>query len=177
MGTCLLYFFKFNIPYWHNPYLLTSFCCYFVLLGKDKDFTYRLTGKDARLILHGFMYLINAILGDSCDVSLLVRLLCLVFIAIKLRDCASRFSMYNITPDAIVELEKMSKQYFTAVSLFSAKIPGTVWHIMVLWEIWSWPWHEYNARKGSQACSNGQLCQKQSVQTTLAACHQTWLCQ
>ena len=23
---------------------------------KDKDFSYRLTGKDSRLILHGFMY-------------------------------------------------------------------------------------------------------------------------
>ena len=40
--------------------------------GKDKDFTYRLTGKDSRLILHGFMYLVRAIQGDSTDHMLLM---------------------------------------------------------------------------------------------------------
>ena len=39
--------------------------------AKDKDFTYRLTGKDSRLILHGFMYLVKAIQGDSNDPKLL----------------------------------------------------------------------------------------------------------
>ena len=41
--------------------------------GKDKDFTYRLTGKDSRLILHGFMYLVRAIQGDSTDHKLVMR--------------------------------------------------------------------------------------------------------
>jgi len=30
---------------------------------KDKDFSYRLTGKDSRLILHGFMYSRESNLG------------------------------------------------------------------------------------------------------------------
>ena len=47
---------------------------------KDKDFTYRLTGKDSHLILHGFMYLVKAIQGDSNDPKLLMRLLPIVFI-------------------------------------------------------------------------------------------------
>lgn len=57
--------------------------------SKDKDFTYRLTRKDSRLILHGFMFLVNATKGDSDD------LFCIVFNAIKLRDCASILSMYH----------------------------------------------------------------------------------
>ena len=40
--------------------------------AKDEDFTYRLTGKDSRLILHGFMYLVKAIQGDSNDPTLLM---------------------------------------------------------------------------------------------------------
>lgn len=65
--------------------------------GKDKDFTYRLTGKDSRLILHGFMYLVRAIQGESTDHKLLIRLLPIVFIGTKLRDCAGIFSMYHLT--------------------------------------------------------------------------------
>ena len=30
---------------------------------KDKDFSYRLTGKDSKLVLHGFMFLVDAIKG------------------------------------------------------------------------------------------------------------------
>ena len=33
--------------------------------SKDKDFSYRLTGKDSKLVLHGFMFLVHAIKGDS----------------------------------------------------------------------------------------------------------------
>ncbi|CAH3185961.1 unnamed protein product, partial [Porites lobata] len=53
--------------------------------AKDKDFTCRLTGKDSRLILHGFMYLVKAIQGDSNDPKLLMRLLPIVVIGIRLR--------------------------------------------------------------------------------------------
>lgn len=45
---------------------------------KDKDFTYRLTGKDSCLILHGFMYLVEAIRGDSNEPKLLMKLLAIV---------------------------------------------------------------------------------------------------
>ena len=52
--------------------------------GKDKDFTYRLTGKDSRLILHGFMYLVRAIQSNSTDYNLLTSFLVIVFLGIKL---------------------------------------------------------------------------------------------
>ena len=97
--------------------------------SKDKDFSYRLTGKDSRLILHGFMYLVNAIRGDSDDPKLLMKLLFIVFIAMKLRDCASIFSMYHITQPAIDELKVLARDYFTAVTLFTGTVSGTVWSI------------------------------------------------
>ena len=97
--------------------------------SKDKDFSYRLTGKDSRLVLHGLMFLVDAIKGDSENPTLLMKLIYNVFIAIKLRDCASRFSMYHITPPAVQELQEISHDYFKAVVLFSGKVSGTVWSI------------------------------------------------
>ncbi|XP_068686242.1 uncharacterized protein [Montipora foliosa] len=96
---------------------------------KDKDFSYRLTGKDSRLILHGFMFLVNDIKGDSDDPQLLMKLLFIVFIAIKLRDCASIFSMYHLTQPAIDKLKGLAQDYFTAVRLFKGTVPATVWSI------------------------------------------------
>ena len=92
--------------------------------SKDKDFSYRLTGKDSKLILHGFMYLVNAIKGDSDDPQLLIKLFFIVFIAIKLRDCASIFSMYHISQPAIDKLKGITRDYFTAVTLFTGTCIG-----------------------------------------------------
>ncbi|KAJ7361954.1 hypothetical protein OS493_014602 [Desmophyllum pertusum] len=97
--------------------------------SKDKDFTYRLTGKDSRLILHGFMFLVNAIKGDSNDPTLLMKLVFIVFIAINLRECASIFSMYHVTLPAIEELKGLAHDYFTAVLPFTGHVSGTIWSI------------------------------------------------
>ena len=95
--------------------------------GLKTDFNYRLTGKDSRIILHRFRFLVNAIKGDSDDPQLLMKLLLIVFIAIKVRDCASIFSMYHITQPAIDQLKALAQDYFTAVRLFKGTVSGTVW--------------------------------------------------
>ena len=77
--------------------------------AKEKEFSYRLTGKDSRLILHGFMYLINAIRGDSEDGTLICKLLFLAYIALKLRDCAAIFSMYHLPEEKLAELPSLAK--------------------------------------------------------------------
>lgn len=91
--------------------------------GKDKDFAYCLTGKDSHVILHGFVYLVKAIQGDSTDQKLLMKLLQIVFIGTKLRDCAAFFffSMYHLTED-LAKLSKLCHDYFTAVALFGSSI-------------------------------------------------------
>lgn len=90
--------------------------------SKDKSFSYRFTGKDSQLILHGFMYLIDAIRGNSTNPALVARLLTLVFIAIKLRDSVSLFSMYNFSQEKLFKLQSSSSDYFIALVLFQ---PGT----------------------------------------------------
>ena len=97
--------------------------------SKDKGFSYRLTGKDSKLVLHGFMYLVNAIKGDSEDPKLLMKLMYIVYIALKLRDCASIFSMYHVTPQVVQELPNLCHEYFKAVALFTGSVSGTVWSI------------------------------------------------
>lgn len=68
------------------------------------------------------MFLVNVIKGDSDDPQLHMKLLFIVFITIKLRDCASIFSMYHITQPAIDQ----AQEYFTAVRLFKGTVSGTV---------------------------------------------------
>ena len=97
--------------------------------ARDKDFSYRLTGKDSKLVLHGFMFLINAIKGDSEDPRLLCKLMFLAFLATKLRDCVAYFSMYHITEENLLKLPSLAKDYFTAVALFSGHVSPTVWSI------------------------------------------------
>ena len=97
--------------------------------SKEKDFSYRFTGKDSRLVLHGFMFLVDAIKGDSKSPRLLMKLTCIAFIAIKLRDCASKFSMYHITSAGVKELEEICHDYFTAIVIFTIKVSCTNWSI------------------------------------------------
>lgn len=63
---------------------------------KDKDFFYRLIGKDLRFILYGFMYFVNVIRGDLDDFKLFMKFLFIVFIVMKFRDCVFIFLMYYI---------------------------------------------------------------------------------
>ena len=97
--------------------------------SKDKDFSYRLTGKDSRLILHKFMHLVNATRGTSNNPSLIFQLLVIVFIAIKLRDCTAIFSRYHLPEAKLKELPSLARDYFTAVALFSNSVSVTTWSI------------------------------------------------
>ena len=90
--------------------------------SKAKDFSYRLTEKDSKLVLHGFMYLVNAIKGDSEDPTLLMKLIFIVFIALNLRARASSFSMYHVTPQVVQELPGLCHDNFTAIALFTGRV-------------------------------------------------------
>ena len=92
--------------------------------SKEKQFSYRFTGKDSKLILHGFMYLIDAIRGKSTNPALLSKLLTLVFIAINLRDSVSLFSMYDFSQEKLIKLQSCSSDYFTALVLFTGSRPS-----------------------------------------------------
>ena len=74
--------------------------------GKDKEFSYRFTVQDTRLVLLGFMHLVDAIRGESEDPKLIFRLLVIVFTATSLRDSTSLFSMYHFSETKLKELQK-----------------------------------------------------------------------
>ena len=144
---------------------------------KDKNFSYRLTGKHSKLVLHGFMFLVDAIKGDSENRKLLMKLICIVFIAIKLKDCAPRFSMYHITPPVVQELQEISHDYFTAVVLFTDKVSCTNWSIGHLAPVHTqWMFDKYgtglglNTMQGREAkhVQIASYAKKQSFQRTLA---------
>ena len=63
--------------------------------------------------MHGFMYLVKAIQGDSNDPKLLLRLLPIVFVGIRLRDCAAIFSMNHLTEESLAKLPQLCSDYFT----------------------------------------------------------------
>ena len=92
--------------------------------SKDKNFSYRFTGKDSQLILHGFMYLIDAIRGKSSSPALIAKLLTLVFIALRLRDSVSLFSMYHFSQEKLLKLQSDASDYFTALVLFQGTKPS-----------------------------------------------------
>lgn len=119
--------------------------------ARDKDFSYRFTGKDSKLILHGFMYLVKATRGDSTDLKLVAKLIFLSFVALKLRDCVAYFSMYNLSEETLLKLPHLAHDYFTAMVLFSGhrSISTIVWSIGNLVPVHSkWLYDKYGTGLG-----------------------------
>jgi len=57
-----------------------------------------------------------------------MQLLPIVFIGIRLGDCASIFSMYHLTEESLAKLAQFRSDYFTAVVLFGT-VSCTVWSV------------------------------------------------
>ena len=58
-----------------------------------------------------------------------MKLLPIVFIGTKLRDCAAIFSMYHLTEEDLAKLPQLCHDYLTAAALFGSSVPCTVWSI------------------------------------------------
>lgn len=73
--------------------------------ANGRTFDYRFTGKDSRMFLHNFMYLIdvleNGVSGKASKLLHVHAYLCLC-----LRNVVSLFSRVNITDDQVVELKQ-----------------------------------------------------------------------
>lgn len=82
--------------------------------------------------------LVDAIKGNSDDPKLLMKLSFITFIAVELRDCSSIFSMYHVSPQDIENLKGLAHDYFTAVTLFTGSVSGTVWSIGNLAPVYTW---------------------------------------
>ena len=97
--------------------------------SKNKDFSYRFTGKDSSLVLAGFMFLIDAIRCGRSDIKLLTKLLIIVFIAVKLQDSVSLFTMYHLSHEKLKQLSLYTSEYITAKTLFCDALTPSEWTI------------------------------------------------
>ena len=94
-----------------------------------KQFYYRFTGKDARLLSHNFMYLIHSLKTTTDSHQSNLMLLSLAYCCLKLCDVLSMFSHVNVERGVLVELKCSCQHFFNAVSLLLGNVTPTVWTI------------------------------------------------
>jgi hypothetical protein len=90
-----------------------------------KEFDYRFTGRDSRMFLHNFMFLID-VLEKSIKGKETEAIHCHAYLCFCLRNAVSLFSRFDITDDQVVELRDYCKSFHRGYNLyFSANT--TVW--------------------------------------------------
>jgi hypothetical protein len=92
-----------------------------------KKFDYRFTGKDSRLFLHNFMYLIDTIEpGTPEKTKSKFHLHVLAFLALTLRNCVSLFNRLSISDEQVSELECLCSDFFK-LNINHFNFSPTVW--------------------------------------------------
>lgn len=91
--------------------------------GKGQDLQYRFTGKDSRLLCHNFMRLIKWLTGENDSHQQRKTVLIFAYLGLRLRDCVSPFSRFDITVDQLTELSIGARDYYrvNALSLYLCK--------------------------------------------------------
>jgi hypothetical protein len=93
--------------------------------GNGKAFEYRFTGKDSRMFLHNFMFLIDLV--EEKTVGMQSKQLYIhAYLCLCLRNAVSLFSRINISDEEVSSLEQYCCSFFHGYSLFFAVNP-TVW--------------------------------------------------
>ena len=95
--------------------------------SSGKEFDYRFTGKDSRLFLYNFMFLIS-VAEDAASGQDHFHLHFIAYICLCLRDSVSLFTRVNITDVEVRQLGTFCLNYYLANALY-LKVNPTVWHI------------------------------------------------
>ena len=85
--------------------------------GNGKEFDYRFTGKDSRMFLHNFMFLIDILEKDSTGMQS-KHLHIHSFLCLCLRDAVSLFSRVNITDGQVTNLKQHCSDFVRGYTLF-----------------------------------------------------------
>lgn len=93
--------------------------------GTGKEFDYRFTGKDSRMFLHNFMFLIDILEKDSTGMHS-KHLHIHAFLCLCLRDSVSLFSRINITDRQVSMLKQHCSDFVRGYTLFFSVNP-TIW--------------------------------------------------
>ena len=96
--------------------------------GKGKQFEYRFTGRDSRLLLHNFMFLIEAVECENDTLEQTFFLHLLSFVLLELRECVSLFCRVTIDSTDIQQLSIHCSNFFRAMSIFRSVSP-TIWNL------------------------------------------------
>lgn len=98
--------------------------------GKGQDLQYRFTGKDSRLLCHNFMRLIKWLSSENDSHQQRKTVLIFAYLGLRLRDCVSLFSRFDITVDQLTELSISARDYYRVNALFlPTSVNPTVWTI------------------------------------------------
>lgn len=97
--------------------------------AEGKDFDYRFTGRDSRMYLHNFMYLVESLESPADTARQTFRLHTFAFVSLELRNAVSLFCRFTINDEEIKELNNFCTNYFRACSLFLGSVTPTVWTI------------------------------------------------
>ena len=92
---------------------------------KGKDFDYRFTGKDSRLFLHNFMFLIDVLEQVSTGMGKKV-LHIHAYLCLCLHECISLFSRVTISDKQVSRLEEQCTSFYRGYNLFF-NINSTIW--------------------------------------------------
>ena len=96
--------------------------------GSGADLHYRFTGKDSRSFCHNFMRLIKWLRCEKDSSKERQTVLALAYLGVRLRDCVSLFSRFEITSDHIDQLSIACHEYFKVNSLLlPSSVNPTVW--------------------------------------------------
>ena len=96
--------------------------------GSGADLHYRFTGKDSRCFCHNFMRLIKWLRCEKDSSKERQTVLALAYLGVRLRDCVSLFSRFEITSDHIDQLSIACLEYFKVNSLLlPSSVNPTVW--------------------------------------------------
>ena len=98
--------------------------------AKGSEFSYRFTGRDSRMFLHNFMYLVSDCLESPKDsLRQKFRMHVFAYIALQLRNAISLFSRMTISDSEIQDLTVICRNYYRANALFIGKVTPTVWTV------------------------------------------------
>jgi len=98
--------------------------------GKGQDLQYRFTRKDSRLPCHNFMRLVKWLSSENDSHQQRKTVLIFAYLGLRLRDCVSLFSRFDITVEELTELSISARDYYQVNALFfPAFVNPTVWTI------------------------------------------------
>ena len=100
---------------------------------QQKKFDYRFTGKDSRMLVHNFMFLIASIENASRrdiegDPIAKQHLHAVAYLCLILRDCIALFSRVQLTSQEVSNLGELCSTFFRVHQLVFGFHPS-VWHL------------------------------------------------